>query len=367
MAIKKTYMAALLGMAAILPLQAQQTKVLTADKSNDYGLVYTLPLTALHIDLTARREVAVRGPFYQYAKKYLGDATPVTENSEKWTLEKCDVSTYGVPDPEVQYLMQLRPGSVTSISVDDNGMLLAINTEVDAPESPAKGNHPVKTTTKHIDPAKEYLKYVDEDFIASQSLAKQAQMLAEALMEVRDSRISLTRGTADTMPADGRQLELMLNSLQEQEAALTAAFAGVKWSETEIRGFDAVPEGNGETIICRLSDFEGFVDPDDLSGAPITLVVREVSEGTLPVDAKGEPKKLPKDAVVYNIPGSAEILLTAGDNQYFSREMDFAQFGVQFGLAPSLFSDRKEPYCAIFNPVTGALTEVSAIERTSDK
>lgn len=367
MAIKKTYMAALLGMAAILPLQAQQTKVLTADKSNDYGLVYTLPLTALHIDLTARREVAVRGPFYQYAKKYLGDATPITENSEKWALDKCEVSTYGVADPEVQYLMQLRPGSVTSISVDDNGMLLAINTEVDAPESPAKGNHPVKTTTKHIDPAKEYLKYVDEDFIASQSLAKQAQMLAEALMEVRDSRISLTRGTADTMPADGRQLELMLNSLQEQESALTAAFVGLKWSETETRGFDVVPEGNGETIICRLSDFEGFVDSDDLSGAPVTLVVREVSEGALPVDAKGEPKKLPKDAVVYNIPGSAEILLTAGDNQYFSREMDFAQFGVQFGLAPSLFSDRKEPYCAIFNPVTGALTEVSAIERTSDK
>lgn len=366
--VKKTiFMAVALAAAAALPIQAQQTKVLTADKSNDYGLIYTLPLTALHVDLTARRDVAVRGPFYQYAKKYLGDATPVTENSEKWTLEKGEVSTYGVPDPEVQYLMQLKPGSVTSISVDDNGMLLAINAEAEAPELPAKGNKPVKTTAKHIDPAKEYLKYVDEDFIASQSLAKQAQMLAEALMEVRDSRISLTRGTADTMPADGRQLELMLNSLQEQEEALTAAFTGVVWSETEIRGFDAVPEGNGETVICRLSDFEGFVDPDDLSGAPVTLVVREVSEGALPVDAKGEPKKMPKDAVVYNIPGSAEILLTAGDSQYFSREMDFAQFGVQFGLAPTLFSDRKEPYCAIFNPVTGALTEVSAIERTSDK
>lgn len=340
---------------------AQQTKILTADKSNDYGLIYTLPLTAIHVDLEARRDVALRGPYYQYARKYLGESNPVTENGEKWTLTRGSVSSYGVADPEVQYLMQLKPGSVTSVCVADNGMLLAINTEVEAPKTPSGGNSPSVTMQSHIDPAKEYLKYVNEDFIASQSLAKQAEMLAESLMEVREARISLTRGTADTMPADGKQLELMLSSLQQQEEALTAAFTGIEYTETYTRGYDAVPEGDGKTVICRLSDTEGFVDADDLSGAPVTLTVEEVSEGTLPVDAKGEPKKLPKDAVVYNIPGSARVILGSGRNELFSQELEFAQFGVQFGLAPTLFSDRKEPYCAVFNPVTGALREVSAI------
>ena len=54
-------------------------------------------------------------------------------------------------------------------------------------------------------------------------------MLAESLMEIRDSYLSLTRGTADNMPTDGRQLELMLNSLHDQESALTAAFTGTEY------------------------------------------------------------------------------------------------------------------------------------------
>lgn len=365
--IKKSIMAVLVVLSALGNAQAQQTKILTADKSNDYGLVYTLPLTGVHVDLTARREVSLRGPYYQYARKYLGESNPVLENSEKWTLTDANVTPFGVADPEVQYLMQLKPGSVASVCVADNGMLLAINTEVDAPAAVATGDKPTLSSESHIDPSREYLKYVNEDFIASQSLAKQAEMLAESLMEVRDARISLTRGTADTMPADGRQLELMLSSLQQQEAALTAAFTGISYSETYTRGIDAVPEGDGKTVICRLSDVEGFVDSDDLSGAPITLTVQEVTEGALPIDSRGEPKKLPKDAVIYNIPGSATIIVGMGNRNYFSREMQFAQFGVQFGLAPTLFSDRKEPYCAVFNPVTGALVEVSALERTSEK
>ncbi len=352
---------AILVSAGAIPVSAQQTKVLTADKSNEYGLVYSLPLTAVHVDLTAKREVARRGPFYQYAKKYLGDATPVTEDSERWTLTSVDIFTYGVADPESQFLMQLKPGSVTSICVAEDGMLLGINAEAEAPETPETGDNPQPEIPQHIDPAKEYLKYVGEDFIASQSTAKQAQMLAESLMEVRDARISLTRGTADTMPADGRQLELMLASLKEQEEAFTAAFTGVRWTETYNKGIDAVPEGDGSTIVCRLSDLEGFVDADDLSGSPITLTIQEVTEGALPVDAKGEPKKLPKDAVIYNIPGSATVILSAKGRQMFSREMDFAQFGIQFGLAPTLFSDRREPYSAIFNPATGAVVKVSAI------
>ncbi len=76
---------------------------------------------------------------------------------------------------------------------------------------------------------REYLQYVDEDFIASQSSVKQAQMLAENLMEIRDAKTSLTRGTAETMPTDGRQPELMLESLRHQEAAMTAAFTGASY------------------------------------------------------------------------------------------------------------------------------------------
>lgn len=334
---------------------AQSTKVLTAEKANEYGVVYSLPLTALEIEVTATHQVAKAGPFYPYAKKYAGATEVVKEDSESWTIGDVKVRPYGVPDSETQYLMQLRPGTLTFLEVDADGMLLAINSRVAARPQPlaAEATLPVKFPN-----GQEYLQFVNEDFVASKSSQKQAQILAEILMEVRDSRLSLTRGTADAMPADGRQMELMLASLSEQEAAITAAFTGTVTSETVTRKFTFIPDQAGKSVLFRMSPFAGIVEPDDLSGAPVYINVEETDQPSMPLDAKGQPKKLPKNAVVYALPGSAKVSIALSGKSLFEREFQFAQFGTTFGLDPALFTDKKAPAYATFDPVTGALVEV---------
>ncbi len=338
---------------------AQQTKMLTADKHNEYGIVYSLPLTELKIEVTATRTVQKAGPYWQYAKKYIGTDRVIREDAENWTISSVDVSTYGVADPEQRYLMQLKPGATTSVAVAEDGMLLAINAE--APEMPDRaGAETVRKAPKAFS-GKEYLQYVSEDFLASQSSAKQAQLLAESLMEVRDAKVSLTRGTAETMPSDGRQLELMLTSLGDQEAALTAAFAGSETEETVVRTFTFRPEKAGKTVLFRLRDFGGFTSANDYSGEPVYIEIADIAEAELPADASGEPKKLPKDAVVYAVPGTANVKVSAGGKRLFAGEFGFAQFGMTFGLAPSLFTSKKGPSYAIFDPATGALREIAEI------
>ncbi|MCM1369063.1 MAG: DUF4831 family protein [Candidatus Amulumruptor caecigallinarius] len=351
--------------------RAQQTKILTADKHNEYGLVYTLPTTAMRIEVTAERTVNTAGPYYQYAKKFLRVGNAITEDSEQWRITEVKVTPIGISDTEKKYLMQLKPGALTYISVSDNGMLLAINKEVGT-SAPQSGDKSLPVTeisgkgrnseepVRRVNP-NDYLKYVNEDFLASQSSAKQAQMLAESIMEVRDSKVSLTRGTAETMPTDGRQLELMLKSLTHQEAALTAAFTGTTETTTETRGYMYTPVENGSDILFRMSDFAGFVDAGDYSGDPVNITVDITREAELPVDNKGEEKKLPKDAVIYAIPGTAQITLEHKGNVIWSGEMEFAQFGTTFGLAPNLFSDKRDRSYATFSPVTGALVEIGSI------
>ena len=341
-------------------LNAQQTKILTAEKHNEYGLVYTLPVTTLKIDVTAKRTVSKAGPYFQYAKKFLGNDRAIQSDSEQWEITDVRVTPYGVPDMEARYLMQLKPGAVTWICVDRDGMLLAINARVDAQELPdapgdEKGNAPDE---------REYLKYVGEDFLASQSSAKQAQMLAESLMEIRDSRISLTRGTAETMPTDGRQLELMLQELARQEAAITGAFTGFTYSETVVRSFTFTPEEDGKQVLFRMSDFAGFCRPDDYAGDPVYISVNIEKRGEIPVDAKGEEKKLPKDAVIYNLPGTARVTIGLGDRTLYQRSSEYSQFGVRFGLNPTLFSDKKMRSMATFDPATGALLEIGPADES---
>lgn len=359
--MKHSFIAATVLTFIVSSAYAQQTKVLTADKHNEYGLVYSLPVTALEVKVTAVKETRIAGPYAKYAKKYLANDHIVTESDEVWTIESVEVNPYGAVDPESKYLMQLKPGATTFIGVAQDGMLLSINKEPQRPqplmlERPAPAPDPLT--------GKEYLKYVDEDFIASQSTAKQAEMLAENIMEVRDAHISLTRGTADNMPTDGRQLELMLNSLRDQEQAMTAAFTGSSYKETITRTYTYVPEEDGTEILFRFSDFKGFCAPNDYAGAPVQIRVNITAEGALPVDDKGQEKQIPKDGVRYCIPGEAQITLSFDGKTLYNREMEFAQFGVVFGLSPTLFTDRKEPSYAIFNPVTGGLEQIGIVKDT---
>lgn len=344
--------------AAALPAQAQQTKMLTADKHNEYGIVYRLPVTSVRFEVTARRTVSKAGPYYQYAKKFIGTDNVVHEDSESWEIISVKAIPFGTADPEQEYLMQVKPGALTSVCVADDGMLLAINKETDAPAlTPIADDSELKEEIGMRD----YLQYVNEDFLASQSSAKQAQMLAESIMEVRDARVSLTRGTAETMPTDGRQLELMLNSLAHQEAAMTAAFRGTVNSQTVTRSFVFTPQESGKSVLFRMSDFAGFVGADDLSGDPVYISVDVTQQGELPVDEKGETKRLPKDAVIYNIPGAARISLSLNGKSLWTDEVQCAQFGVQFGLAPTLFSDRKARSYATFSPSDGALVKIAEV------
>lgn len=346
--------ASLCGISA----SAQQTKVLTADKHNEYGLVYSLPVTGLKITVIAKKETLIAGPYANYAKKYLAASKPIQESGEKWTISDAWISSYGIADSETQYLMQLKPGATTYLGVAGDGMLLSINRQPEEQSYGAIGNssEPERRFT-----GKEYLQYVNEDFIASQSKAKQAEMLAESIMEVRDAYLSLTRGTADTMPVDGKQLELMLNSLKEQERAMTAAFIGCSYSETVTRTYTFTPNDEGNTTLFRFSDFKGFCSSDDYAGAPVTLSVNIISEGKIPVDVNGKEKELPKDAIRYVIPGNAKVALSFEGETLESKNLNFAQFGIIFGLAPNLFTDKKQPSYAVFNPTTGALEELGTI------
>lgn len=86
MKISRHFITAVAAIAALSPATAQQTRTLTADKHNEYGLVYSLPVTSLRFAVTARQTVSHAGPYYQYAKKYIGTDKVIAEDSEKWEI-----------------------------------------------------------------------------------------------------------------------------------------------------------------------------------------------------------------------------------------------------------------------------------------
>ena len=114
-------------------------------------------------------------------------------------------------------------------------------------------------------------------------------------------------------------------------------------------------------MIARISNLNGIVDKTDLSGAPLYLSLRVVERATLPVNEKGETKKLPKDAVVYNIPGKAQVVIKFRGNTMFDDKFEMSQYGVTFGADPALFTDKKAPCYLIYRPETGSVLELRSL------
>ena len=175
-----------------------------------------------------------------------------------------------------------------------------------------------------------------------------------------ESEISFIRMKSyEGMRSTGESFKLIMQQLDEQEAALTALFMGTTQTETVVKHIDYIPvEEVTNEVVFRISDLYGIVNAENLSGTPVYLTLKITEEGQLPIDNKGNIKQMPKNAVAYAIPGKAEITLSNEGKTLFKENLPIAQFGVIFGLDPSIFTDKKNPSCATFYPQTGAIRQI---------
>ena len=196
-------------------MDAQSTQKFTASKSDDYGLVYNLPITMLDIEIEAEHVVKKPGEFYKYAKKYLNIDDPIIETEESWTVTRIVVARHGIPDPEQQYLMQFKGGSVPFIIMDDANLPLAINTEElplwEEPqwlEAVSAKPTPLETDAAHH--------VFSQEMLQSQSSAKRAELAAQQIYALRQSRTDLITGQADQMPPDGEAMQIVMDNIAAQ-------------------------------------------------------------------------------------------------------------------------------------------------------
>lgn len=338
---------------------AQTTQKLTATKANEYGLIYNLPSTVLDITIEAQKTVKKPGEYFKYAKKYLDADNPITVPSQSWEIKSVIVTSRGVADENQRYLMQFRKGTSPYLVINDENLPVALNSE-DVPASvtvtrpSAKAPQPTPLETEA---SQQVISY---EMLQSQSSSKRAELAAQQIYALRQSRTELITGQAEQMPPDGQAMQLVLDNISVQEAALTAMFLGTEQQSTEVKTFTFTPDSiSSNTIIARLSSINGIVDADDLSGDPIYLALDITQRGTLPLNEKtGLTKQFPKGGVAYRIPGKANVTIEYDGKDIFSEVFDIAQYGVVFGLDPSMFTDRKNPAYLIFDPQTGAIKEL---------
>ncbi|MCD8304373.1 MAG: DUF4831 family protein [Prevotellaceae bacterium] len=319
------------------------------------GVTYFLPSTALRITVEAEKTVVTPGEFAKYAFRYLRLQDVPTEQSTTWKIKNISIEPYGTPDKTKGYSILLKGRtSAPLVSLTRDGILLSINAqkaETPLPDVPQGVAAPTLPNARD---------YMDQEILSAGSTAKMAELCAQKIYDVRESRNDLIQGEASNTPKDGAQLQIMLDQLDQQTDALQRLFAGSTQTSTEYFSVDFVPtKETDKQLLLRFSQIDGVVDSDDLSGSPVYISIQ--STGSLPnssqnADSDKKKAKLEK-GVRYNVPAREKVTVFDADYDYCSQEVSMGQFGYVEILGESLF-DKKTTTKAYFYQQNGGLEKI---------
>ena len=330
------------------------------------GAVYFLPKTAVRVTVEVEKTTYTPGDLCQYAERYLRlrDVSPTPSVGYRITAIRQE--PVAVADTTKRYAVKFDPRtSATNIRLSDDGVLVGINTEVRGEKQEVRDYTQPKNNslTSHSSPLTSKLnprQFMSEDALAAGSTSKMAELIAQDIYEIRDSRNQLVRGQADNMPKDGEQLRLMLNQLDLQDRALTSLFAGTTVSDTTRYSFLIVPDSViVRDILFRFSQKLGLVDADDLAGVPYYINIDDLS--TVPAPAPVDPRKKlkPIDGIFVNLPGRLRATVSDGQQAIITSEFPAGQFGNVELLSGSLFNKRFTTRLWL-NPLSGAIERLDA-------
>ena len=324
------------------------------------GVTYYLPRTAIRFVVTAQKVVYTPGEFCKYADRYLRLKNVKQDPSTEWSIKSITMETYGVPDKSKIFNIPLKSKTVAPlVSLTDNGILLAINTEK---KQQKLSDLPVPTkANKSLNPRD----YMSQEILTAGSNAKIAELSAQEIYDMRESRNALIRGEADNTPKDGAQLKLMLDQLSQQEEALSQLFKGTIETSTEVFTLTLDPSEEAEKMILfRFSEKLGVVDNDDLAGSPIYVSIQSQHTVPTPVfdETTAKKKKKMETGVSYNVPEQIAVKVFDTNNSYCQGEFPMAQFGNVEILSDILFNNKKNTTKVRFFETTGGVEQLEAEE-----
>lgn len=334
---------------------AQEAVQVSVGDNMNFGITYSLPKTVVRATVDALCTKSVAGPYAAYAEKFLGLSDVLLEDKTHWEVQRITLDNYAVADTSRTFHIDFNPkGALPTFYFTDDRCLWAVN---QAPQvMPQKV---VDEETKIVSAGKSIVKASDvltSEILKAGSKVKQAELIAQEIFSIRESRTLLIKGEADNMPGDGASLQLMLDNLTAQEDALLSLFVGSTSTSSQQQVVSFVPKDNTEReVLFRFSELLGFVEPDDMVGAPYYISVRLTEDNRMvdPVDDKNR-KKVDK-GLAFCVPGKAHISLFSTTETLASGDMYMGQFGHVEQLPASLFTDKKKPASALFTPTTGAV------------
>ncbi len=321
-----------------------------------YTLVYALPKTTLRVTVDATQVTTRRGPYHQYAERYLGISGVPERNYDRWLIDNIRIESYQEADPDQYYLLETNDRHVSNFfKLSTEGFILPVNQKQlpDLEGHHFTGNagikdplytdlsiHPlvVEETRTVMRMVRQDTAFVNVPVLQRQSVTKnleaRAAEVADLIFELRSNRFKLVSGDLDLFP-DGRALEAIIDEFNRQEKEYLGLFTGKVYETHHQFTFDYTPgnngtDGNGDyEIIFRFSETDGVLSANDVSGRPVTLeITAEGKTANLERLTATAGRERRGGKLYYRVPESASVRIVGENNNTLaSRRVLISQYG----------------------------------------
>lgn len=334
-------------------LQAQEVQQVTIGENLTYGITYSLPTTAIIISVESTCAKTEAGPFAAYAEKFLGVRDAVQTDQSLWEIQNITMQSVAMADSARTYHIEFpEKGLLPTFYLTNDRCLCSINREPQElaalPEEKVidlTGKAPYKASD-----------VLTGEILKAGSKLKQAELVAQEIFSIRESRSLLIKGEADNMPGDGASLQLMLDNLSAQEEALMTLFVGTTTKTQQTRNYTYIPkEETTRDLAFRFSKHLGYVDIDDYAGEPYYVSIQMTEDNREQIIPGAKTKKRSENGIAFCIPGKAHITLLDTKKTLTEGDIYLSQFGRVEQLPQGQFTDKKRPCSAAFTPATGAI------------
>ncbi|HSH20043.1 MAG TPA: DUF4831 family protein [Draconibacterium sp.] len=360
------YLALIFAIIIIIPVYGQRKKDEAVVPAFVEGIVYSLPRTGINVKVKAEKETFQPGPYAAYAEQLLGIKNVKTKSSVNWLVKDVEFEVFSEPDPEQAYKAM---GDVASlISLSSNGCLAGINSKIESDKKEKVITNRVGQPDKFEEDS--YFQYFTDSplYTAGDSTnnyrpvkipdEQKMSKAAQRILECRRLQYEIAAGLVDEFHPDGEAYKISLNELKKIEKNYLSLFVGKSTYEKATFSFDYVPKSGGKSeAIFRISEENGIVPPNDLSGKPVMIefeIDKELAQKSTGL-AKSDNPAAGQKGVFYRVPGRATVKLINDMNVIATARLTIAQFGIIAPLPEDLLYGE---YAIEYNQKTGAIKSV---------
>jgi hypothetical protein len=329
------------------------------------GVYYSLPRTVIKVNVTVDRIENYKGPYAEYAYKYLGLKNVVGTNSVEYIINNIKVTTSAEPDPDQYYFVEfgdrLSKGEKAGLfSLSESGLFIGT-----LPEEPdtvreiriIKAEEPPLISEKDVFP--EIFKYSsDASFfekvdtiirkvnidtmtmerqylkrtVVEKSPEQKAKEAGDFISKIKDHRFNLISGFQE-VNYNKETLEYMDSQLKILEKEYMKLFTGISIHKTLVFSFVYTPnpnQVNAEMPVFKYSKTKGIIDLDEPGGKVVTVKLqRSGTTGSLSSYLKKATYDDKKNhGFFYRIPEPAKVTVKLDENLQDETQCLVSQLGV---------------------------------------